>query len=219
MSVLEVDSVELSFGKRMILQDVYLKFEEGSVTGLIGRNGSGKSCLLKILSGALRANTQSVRLDGRYLLRAHEERGLLAFLPQEGFAMDYLTCSELAAVLGLNTASCDYLRSVDGIGPHYDNKIGELSTGLKKLIEVLVVLLSPRRFVLLDEPFSFLAPVLVEEVIRVINEQSKQKGILLTDHMYQHVFDVCDHHYLLMNGSLKQVANLSDLTQYGYISE
>ena len=219
MSILEVDSVELSFGRRTILQDIYLKCETGAVTGLIGRNGSGKSCLLKILFGSLSAASQSVRLDGQYLIRTHEVRGLLAFLPQEGFAMNYLTCEELAATLQLDAASRGYLQSVHGIGQHYDSPIGELSAGLKKLIEVLVVLLSPRKFVLLDEPFSFLAPVLVEEVIKVIRQQSEQKGILLTDHMYQHVFDVCDHHYLLIDGSLKQVSDLPELNRYGYVSE
>ncbi|MEL7222469.1 MAG: ATP-binding cassette domain-containing protein [Bacteroidota bacterium] len=219
MNVLEVDSIELSFGSRKILKDVYMKCETGSVTGLIGRNGSGKSCLLRVLFGALSADTQSVRFNGQYIKRAHEVRGLLAFLPQDGYAMDYLSCAQLAGIHRLDDASCEYLQSLDVVQQHYHEPIGQISTGLRKLIEVLVVLLSPRKFILLDEPFSFLAPVLVEEVIRVIGAQAPDKGIVLTDHLYKHVFEVCDRHYLLVDGSLKPVSELSQLSQYGYINE
>lgn len=219
MSILEIDSIELNFGKRKILQDIYLKCEVGSITGLIGRNGSGKSCLMKILFGSLKAASQSVRYDRQYIRRAHEVPGLIAFLPQDGFAMEYLTCEDLVSIFELDEASRNYLLTVPGIERHQKIRLSELSTGLRKLVEVLVVLLSPKKFVILDEPFSFLAPVLVEEVIRVIRNQAQYKGILLTDHLYQHVFEVCDRHYLLMDGAVRRVTNLSELTQYGYVTD
>ena len=219
LSILEVDGIELTFGRRTILQDVYLRCETGAATGLIGRNGSGKSCLLKIIFGSLRGSFHSVRVDGRYVVRAHEESDLLAFLPQNGFAMNYLTGTGLASIFRLNSDAIDYLRSIDSVDRHFDQKIGELSAGLKKLIEVLIVLHMPRKFILLDEPFSFLSPILVEEVIRAIGRQAGHKGILLTDHLYRHVLEVCDRHYLLTNGNLRTVTDLAELKRYGYLSE
>ncbi len=65
---LEVDGVILEFNSKRILQDVYLKSESGKVTGLLGRNGSGKSCLMKIIYGELVPNDKSVRIDGHALL-------------------------------------------------------------------------------------------------------------------------------------------------------
>ena len=62
--ILEIDSVELSFGDRRILSGVYLAVETGGVTAVLGRNGCGKSCLMKILCGSLRADFRSMRIDG-----------------------------------------------------------------------------------------------------------------------------------------------------------
>ena len=59
--ILEIDSVELSFGDRRILSGVYLAVETGGVTAVLGRNGCGKSCLMKILCGSLRADFRSMR--------------------------------------------------------------------------------------------------------------------------------------------------------------
>ena len=61
--ILEIDSVELSFGDRRILSGVYFAVETGGVTAVLGRNGCGKSCLMKILCGSLRADFRSMRID------------------------------------------------------------------------------------------------------------------------------------------------------------
>ena len=81
--ILEIDSVELSFGDRRILSGVYLAVETGGVTAVLGRNGCGKSCLMKILCGSLRADFRSMRIDGVWhdRFRADEVR----YLAQQGF--------------------------------------------------------------------------------------------------------------------------------------
>lgn len=63
LHTLEVDSVILEFDSKRILQDVYLKSETGKITGLLGRNGTGKSCLMNIIYGVLIPNDKSVRLN------------------------------------------------------------------------------------------------------------------------------------------------------------
>ena len=87
--ILEIDSVELSFGDRRILSGVYLAVETGGVTAVLGRNGCGKSCLMKILCGSLRADFRSMRIDGVWhdRFRADEVR----YLAQQGFIPGWLT--------------------------------------------------------------------------------------------------------------------------------
>ena len=81
--ILEIDSVELSFGDRVILSSVYLAVETGGATALLGRNGSGKSCLMKILCGALRPGFRSMRIDGKWYDRFGSSQ--VRYLPQQGF--------------------------------------------------------------------------------------------------------------------------------------
>jgi len=85
MNKLEVDSVLLEYGARRILSDVYLKCETGKVSGLLGRNGNGKTSLMNIIFGSLIPNSKSVRVNGLAVPKAYTIPGLLAYLPQFNF--------------------------------------------------------------------------------------------------------------------------------------
>jgi lipopolysaccharide export system ATP-binding protein len=84
-NMLEFDSLYLEFGHHRVLQDVYVKCETGEVVGIIGRNGSGKSCLMKIVFGSMKAYMQSVRINGEYVTGSNIRKGLINYLPQESF--------------------------------------------------------------------------------------------------------------------------------------
>lgn len=92
--MLELDSVQLSFADRNILSNVYLKCETGNIVGIMGRNGSGKSSILKLLFGTLRANSQSVRINGTYTNQLYRVKNAVHFVPQDGLFMDYLNFEE-----------------------------------------------------------------------------------------------------------------------------
>ncbi|MBC8984356.1 ATP-binding cassette domain-containing protein [Pedobacter sp. N36a] len=78
---LEIDSVSLQFGSRTILSDVYLKCETGKITGLLGRNGTGKSSLMNLIFGTLVPGNKSVRFDGQAVPKAYQHHEL----PKKGF--------------------------------------------------------------------------------------------------------------------------------------
>ena len=79
---LEVDSIFLEFDTKRVLQDVFIKNETGAVTGILGRNGSGKTCLMKIIYGELKTNNRSIRLDGKAIYDGHRSPEFLRYLPQ-----------------------------------------------------------------------------------------------------------------------------------------
>ena len=101
---------------------------------------------------------------------------------------------------------------------YLDFKFDQLSGGISKFIETLIVLYSPAPFILLDEPFSFIAPVLVERLIPTIREVAKNKGVLLTDHQYKSILATTDRLYLLRNQSIRPVKEVQELRDMGYIS-
>ena len=85
-------------------------------------------------------------------------------------------------------------------------------------MEIITLLYTPSKFLLLDEPFSFLAPVLVEKIIPHIESQSLNKGIILTDHQYETVLSICNKYYVLNNGTLTQIKDVSKLNELGYLN-
>ena len=209
--------MNLSFQQRNILTDIYLKCETGDIIGLIGRNGSGKSSLMKIIFGTLRGDYQSVRLNGTYVKQLFKVPHTIHYLPQDGFGMDYLTFHDLVKIFELQ-ASLDHIHDLEDVSRSAHQKISRLSGGVKKLMEIVTVLYTPGAFALLDEPFSYLSPVLVEKIIPHIRAQSQVKGIILTDHQYENVLSISNRRYVMTNGTLKKVETRADLEQYGYLT-
>ena len=185
---LEIDSVELSFGDRRILSGVYLAVETGGVSAILGRNGCGKSCLMKILCGSLRAGFRSMRIDGVWhdRFRADEVR----YLPQQGFIPGWLTLDRVLRDYDMTRG--DLLKWFPLFEKLFGTKIYAMSGGERRILECYLILRSPTRFVLLDEPFSQVAPLHVSALKRLILQERASKGILLTDHMHRHVTDLAD---------------------------
>ncbi|MEQ9402415.1 MAG: ATP-binding cassette domain-containing protein [Cyclobacteriaceae bacterium] len=214
MNVLESDSINLTFRGRTILSDIYLRCSSGEVIGLIGRNGSGKSCLMQIIFGSLKGENQSVRVNGRLHNQPACKSMVINYLPQNPFLLDYLTLNELIKIFDLDPE----VLAVEELNGLHKEKLGQLSYGQKRLIEIMTILYAPAQFSLLDEPFSYLAPKLVQTIVLHIQKQSRRKGIILSDHQYKTVMKTCDRFYLLTNGALRSIKTLSDLENYRYIN-
>lgn len=152
--ILEIDSAELAFGERRILSGVYLLVETGGVTAVLGRNGCGKSCLMKILSGSLKAGFCSMRIDGKWHRRFTEKE--IRYLPQHPFIPGWLRLERALGDFRLQRE--DLERWFPEFISLRGTRIGELSGGEQRILECFIILRSPARFILLDEPFSQIAP-------------------------------------------------------------
>src|SRR5258708_40300109 len=93
---LEVDSVIKSFGKLKILSDIYLKCETGDIIGIMGRNGTGKSTLLKIIFGTINSSNKSIRINDKVYHQPFKTAGLVGYLPQHHFLLPHLSIYETA---------------------------------------------------------------------------------------------------------------------------
>ena len=215
MRELYIDSVAHSYRGDKVLSSVYLSCAIGEVVGLLGRNGSGKSTLLKIIFGNLRPDYMYMRLNGQPIKQAYLS-GQVSYLPQHLFIPQHLKIKDL--VDQYTNTYRHQLLGEELITKHLDMPIGDLSGGQKRLVECLLVLYGDSDFVLLDEPFSQLSPIIIEEIVRHIQALSKFKGIVLTDHYYQHILNTSSRIVLLHNGCNYSIKNKEDLQLHGYIS-
>lgn len=214
--IFEIDNVELYFKEKRILNGIYLKAETGEVTGILGSNGCGKSCLLNIAFGNLKPKYKLIRIDGKPILKPLYLTNLVAYLPQYNFIPNGL---RLKSAFNLFKVSWDDFITVFDDFPIYKNlKINKLSGGERRIIETYLVLMSNKKIIFLDEPFSHIAPLHIEKIKALISEEKKHKTIIITDHMYRHIIDISDAIYLIKNGSTKLINNLKELEDYKYLS-
>ncbi|MGA0557117.1 ATP-binding cassette domain-containing protein [Larkinella sp. VNQ87] len=217
-TTLEADGIWLQFGERKILQSVYVRIQAGQITGLLGRNGCGKSCLLKSIMGLMPVETRSVRVDGHYVEKPYQQPGLIRYLPQHPFVPPSLTIRTAFEWYGVD------MNELFGEYPTLEKlknrRMSQLSGGEKRLAEMLLILKSDSAFVLLDEPFSQLMPVQIEQLQATIRQEARRKGILVSDHRYRSVLDLSDTVYFLNAGgrTIRLADPMQNLRDMGYIA-
>ena len=100
--ILEADSIQLEFDNRKILSDIYIKFETGKITGLIGRNGQGKTCLMQIIYGSLKCE-RSIRINKINQPKTFQIPELLMYLPQFNFIPKRLSLKRIISISTFTT--------------------------------------------------------------------------------------------------------------------
>lgn len=210
----EADSILLDFGTRRILSDIYFKCETGQITGILGRNGQGKTCLMNIVYGNLNPSSKSIRFDDISIFQAFKRPDLLTYLPQFNFIPSSLTLNRIFSDFEL-----DY-KEFENIFIEFAGKnnlpIKRLSGGQRRLIEVYVIIKSKSQFSMLDEPFSHISPVQSEKIIEILKIDKSKKGFLITDHMYRYILDISDNLYVLSNGKTHLIKDIIDIERLGY---
>lgn len=215
--ILEADSMWLEYEGRKILQSIYLKMQTGHVTGLLGRNGTGKSSLMQMIFGTLRGQNQSVRFNDDYISHPYQHAGLISYLPQHPFLPAHLRVGDVCRLYEVEFT--DLYRHFGGFEPYKRTRIKDLSTGNRRLLGTLLALLMPVAFTLLDEPFAALSPLNIEQMRKIIFEQKARKGILISDHAYEDVLGLADETYLIVpvGRSVLLKDSYSELEAFGYI--
>ena len=214
--IVELDSVELYFNRRPILNGIYLKAETGRIVGLLGRNGSGKSCLLQIIFGSLQPKYKFIKIDDQHLLKPLYSLKRTSYLPQHNLVPDNLKIKTIFQLLKLDWN--EFINHFENFSLYYHTKINRISGGERRVIETYAVLKQRGDIVLLDEPFSNIAPLHIEKIKALITSEKLNKAIIITDHYYRDVIDICDDLYLLNNGCTKEIQNFEELEDYQYLN-
>ena len=209
-----VDSVVVRFGQKTVLSGGYITSETGMVTGLLGRNGAGKSCMFRALMGGLKVENVMVSIDEKSIDRQNIGR-YIKYLPQGRLIPDGMKLHRAFDLYGVN-----YWRFVNRapkFSRHYDSPLYELSGGEARLAELYLILLSDAPFYILDEPFTQVDPVNIDEVKALIRERSKDHGIIVTDHNYDAISSVADNLFVIADGYTNPVRYREDLVRHGYL--
>lgn len=209
-----VDSVVVRFGQKTVLSGGYITSETGTVTGLLGRNGAGKSCMFRALMGGLRVENVMVSIDekpvGRQII-GHA----IKYLPQGRLIPEGMKLLRAFDLYGVNYWT--FVNRFPKFSRHYDSPVYELSGGEARLAELYLILHSDAPFYILDEPFTQVDPVNIEDVKVMIRERAKDHGIIITDHNYDAISKVADNLFVIADGYTNPVISQEGLVRHGYL--
>lgn len=218
MNKLHIDSVTKSYNHKVILSDVFISCEKGEIKGLIGRNGSGKSTLLKIVFGTEKPDSKFVRIGNKVIRNISDGRNLINYLPQDNFLPNNISIKSLINLF-LQKEHRKIVLENEFVKPILNKKNQDLSGGERRIIEILLIIHSNAKFILLDEPFNGVSPIVRDYIIEYILKMKSSKGFIITDHDYENVINLADSIVFINNGYLKQLGDKKELVELGYISK
>lgn len=218
MNSLHVDSVIKSYGTRQVLTDIYVSCTKGEIIGLLGRNGSGKSTLLKIIFGSLSADAKFIRIGNQLITGLYDNRKLVNYLPQHSCMPNHLKVSTIISLF-CDKRNAALVIANEHIKPLLNKRSKQLSGGEKRIVEIFMLIHSDAKYILIDEPFNGIDPLLKEEIKSLIRTHSATKGFIVTDHDYRNILDIATKILLLHDGGTKPIAKKEDLSYWGYAAE
>ncbi|AWG21053.1 ABC transporter [Flavobacterium faecale] len=215
---LEIDSVRKTFNDKLILSDVYLKCETGDIVGVLGRNGSGKSTLFKIIYGVQTADFKCLKINNKVTEGSKILQSEISYLPQGNYIPNQFSVAQAVSLSVVATRRAVFYED-EMIESVKDKMIKQLSGGELRYLEVKIILFNTSHFVLLDEPYNGLSPLMVEKVNKMISLNVHSKGVLITDHNYPNVIDVATKIVLLKGGVLHHLNDKKELIELGYLNQ
>ncbi|AWU44045.1 LPS export ABC transporter ATP-binding protein [Blattabacterium sp. (Cryptocercus kyebangensis)] len=202
------------YKKRNVVTNVSFWLNQGEIVGLIGPNGAGKTTSFYIIVGLIRPDQGQVLLNEEnitnYPIYKRSRKGI-GYLSQEPSIFRKLSVEDnILCILEMKKNSykerkkkTEQLLEEFGLQHIRKNRGDLLSGGERKRTEIARCLASNPRFILLDEPFSGIDPIAIEELQKIILSLKKKKiGILITDHNVQETFIITDRLYLMFEGKI-----------------
>jgi lipopolysaccharide export system ATP-binding protein len=213
--MLAATGLQKSYRSRAVVRDFAFRLREGEVVGLLGPNGAGKTTTFYMVVGLVGVDAGRISLDDRDItqLPMHARAKLgVGYLPQEPSVFRRLTVAQnVLAILELRDdldakgrqAELESLLDELQISHIADSRGVSLSGGERRRVEITRALAAKPRFLLLDEPFAGIDPISVVEIQRIVKQlRARGIGILITDHNVRETLGICDHAYIMNEGTV-----------------
>ncbi|HOX54645.1 MAG: LPS export ABC transporter ATP-binding protein [Candidatus Omnitrophica bacterium] len=225
MRLLETNGLAKAYDGRKVVDGVSFSIKRGEIVGLLGPNGAGKTTIFYMIVGIIPAEAGKIFFDQTDITRLaiHDRCRLgMGYLPQDASIFRKLSVEDniLAILETLNISRTERNRRLRkllnelNIAHLAKNKAYTLSGGERRRLEITRALVTNPSFILLDEPFSGIDPIIVADAQEIIKElKAKGLGILLTDHNVRETLSITDRAYLiaegkiLISGSAEQLIN------------
>ena len=226
MPILRAERLQKTYKGRKVVNDVSVEINPGEIVGLLGPNGAGKTTSFYMMVGLVKPDGGRVLLDDKDITRLPMYRRAhagIGYLAQEPSAFRGLTAEQnimlvLEMLPGLSATERkarleDLLESLD-MTARRDTLARSLSGGERRRIEIARVLATRPSFILLDEPFTGVDPIAIEDLQKIINElKTRGIGVLITDHNVHATLAITDRAYIISEGEIKTSGTAEELIQ------
>ncbi len=220
-TILEVNNICKSFGKKQILKDVSFSLDEGEILGFIGPNGAGKTTTIKLILGLQSIGSGSVKINGydieKEFVKAISNVGAIVESPDLYMYLSGRTNLNMIANY-YNNISKDRINEViklTGLENRIDDKVSKYSLGMRQRLGIAAALLNNPNLLILDEPTNGLDPEGIKELRSLLKKLAKVEniGILISSHNLSELESFCTDVCIIKNGEIISTDTVKSIKQ------
>ncbi|MBO5397747.1 MAG: ABC transporter ATP-binding protein [Clostridia bacterium] len=205
--MIKISNLNKSYGKHKVLENLNCNIKTNSIYGLIGANGAGKSTLLRIIADVIRKDSGAVLIDDREVEDNEKVKQKVAFLPDDLYFFPGYTMLDMAKFYQdmYKKFDLDYFKELATmLKLDVNAKVETFSKGMKRQVSLVCTLATNAEYMLFDETFDGLDPVIRNLMKKIIAKQMESKctTIIMTSHNLRELEDICDNLGLLYKGGI-----------------
>ncbi|MCE2422599.1 MAG: LPS export ABC transporter ATP-binding protein [Gemmatimonadetes bacterium] len=224
-SVFRAEGLVRAFKKRRVVDKVDLEVRQGEIVGLLGPNGAGKTTTFYMMVGLIKADEGRVFINDDEVTKwpmFRRARAGVGYLPQEASVFQKLTVEQnVMAILETLPYSreerrerCQKLLRSLSISHLASHRAYSLSGGERRRLEICRALVTRPKFLLLDEPFTGVDPIAIDDIQRIVKGlRDRGLGVLITDHNVRETLTITDRTYLLYDGHILVEGDSEEITR------
>lgn len=216
-NIISVNGLRKSYGRKVVLDDISFEIEEGSIVGLLGPNGCGKTTLIKILTGLIKDHTGSVKISNEDI--GAYTKSLVAFLPDTSYLPDWMKPTDAINYFADFYEDFDKdkaTRMVSDFGLDPNQRFKTMSKGQQEKLSLILVMCRKAKLYILDEPLGGLDPAARSAILDLImNNYAQDAAVLLSTHLINDVERIFDRVLMISKGKVVVNSHINEIKEKG----
>lgn len=204
MKILQVKNLSKSFGNKNVIKDVSFEIEKGKIVGLLGKNGSGKTTILKIINDLLTIDKGEILINGEKV--GEKSKAMVSYLPERSYLDRSWTVKQIFTFFEEFYSDFDRNKAeklLEDLGLDIDAKISKMSKGMVEKVQLILVMSRNAQLYVLDEPLGGVDPATREYILNtILSNFNENASLLITTHLVSDVEKIFDQVLVINNGEI-----------------
>ena len=204
MNILEIKNINKSFDDKKIIDDVSFEIQSGKIVGLLGKNGSGKTTIIKMINDLLTIDSGEILVNGEKI--GETTKAMISFLPERTYLSKGQTIKQIFDFFeefysDFNREKAEFL--LKDLDLDINSNISKMSKGMKEKIQLILVMSRKAKFYILDEPLGGVDPSTRDYILKtIISNFGEDSSLLITTHLIRDVESILDEVIFIDKGKI-----------------